>query len=438
MKKKLINFFVILLLTLMIIFKITSKNIFNIYDTILCYFSILLVILSSIYFSFKLKFIQFNLFETIKTIKKSSTNDIKALFMSMGAKIGVGSIAGISLAIYTSGPGVLFWIWIISLLSSVLTYCESYLGIKYKSSHIKENKGGVFYYISKGLNNNNLSIIYTLILIFVYAVGFVGIQSNTIVKSIDYITYTNHYIIVGLIMFVVAIIIFNKLDSIINFMSKIVPVMCLLYLILGLLIIINNWTNINNIFNIIITDAFKLDRTIWGVIIVGLKRGMFATESGLGTASIASSISDNSPHNQGIFQVIGAHFISLVIITITGLIVIESGHNYIGNINGIELVMNIFDKHYGLLGCISLCIIVILFAISTIISGYYYGIKGLEFLIGKLNNFDYLIFKLLIIILVFLGGIVESTIIWSIIDSLILFLLIINIYSLIKLQKDIQ
>lgn len=422
----------------MVLLKFLSSSLFNIYNNLLCYFCILLVVVASIYFSFKLNFIQFNIIKIARTIKKCNSNDIKALFMSMGAKIGVGSIAGISLAIYVSGPGVLFWIWVISLLSSILTYCESYLGMEYKQNCNGKNNGGVFYYLSKGLNNHSLAFIYTLLLIFVYAIGFVGIQSNTIVKSVNYITYTNSYIIVSIMCLLVAIIIFNKIDSIVNFMSKLVPFMCLLYLILGLFIIINNWVNISNIFNIIIKDALNLDRSIWGIIVVGLKRGIFATESGLGTSSISSSISDSSPDNQGVFQVLGVHFISLVVITITGLIIVGSEYNYIGNINGIEIVMSIFDNYYSSIGSLSLCVIVILFAISTIISGYYYGIKGLEFIMGSLNKLDYLLFKLLIVLLVFLGGIVESTIIWSIIDDLILFLLIINIYSLIKLRKKVQ
>lgn len=437
MKGKLFNYLIIILLSLMIILRIVSKDIYNIYNNILYYFSIFLVIITSIYFTIKLKFIQFNVFKIIKTIRKSSKNDIKALFMSMGAKIGVGSIAGISLAIYMGGPGVILWIWIISLLSAILTYCESYLGVKYKLSNTTD-KGGAFYYIKKGLSNKKLSVIYTIVLIFVYAIGFIGIQSNTIVKSVDYIVNLNHYIITIFIILSVSIIIFNKLNKIIDIMAKLVPIMCILYLILGAFIILDDNYNILSITNTIINEGLKPDKAIWSIIIIGLKRGLFATESGLGTASIASSISNNKPTNQGIFQILGAHFTSLVIVTITAFIIIGATHNYTGNINGIEIVMSIFNNYYGLLGTISLSLIIILFAISTIISGYYYGIKGIEFIKKDLSNSDYLLFKILIIILIFLGGIIESTIIWSIIDSLIITLLIINIYTIIKLRHEIK
>lgn len=437
-KEKIINFIVVLSLSIMLILKLTNENLFKQYDNIISYLIIILVILSSLYFSFKLKFLQINPQKIIKVILKSSKDDLKALFMSLGAKIGVGSIVGITLAIYTNGPGVLLWIWIISLLSSILTYCETYLGVKYKKQEKNNSKGGTFYYIKDGIRNKNLSLIYTIVLIFIYVIGFIGIQANTIVKSLEQTITVSNYLIIIATVLVIAIIIFNKLSSIISFMARLVPLMCLIYVTLGIYIITLNHHSFLYYLEIIIKDALKIDNTILAMIIIGLKRGIFATESGLGTSSLATSISNNDPSNQGLFQILGVHFISLIVITITGFIVIGNNNNYIGTINGIEIMMKIFNNYLGSLGHLSLSIIVILFAVSTIVSGYYYGIKGIEFLKGKLTNLDYLLFKLLIILFVFLGAVIESSIIWSLVDSLVLILLGINIYSLIKLRKEIK
>lgn len=430
---KLINYIIVVLFVVMIGFKISNNELFLLYNNILCYLCIFIVIVGSIYFTIKLKFLQFNVFKMVESIKSSSISDVKALFMSMGAKIGVGSIVGISLAIYVSGPGVLLWIWIISLLSSILTYCESYLGCMYK----RDDQGGVFYYISRGLNNKRLSIIYTFILVFVYAVGFVGIQSNTIVKSIDHVINIDKYVVViGLCLFI-AMIIFNNIKSIIDFMAKLVPVMCVLYIVFGLFILFNDIDRIIFIFNLILDDGLKFDRAIIGVIIVGLQRGIFATEAGIGTSSIASSISSNDKMGQGIFQVMGVHFISLVIVTITGFIIIGSNYSYVGIVNGVEIIFDIFNHYYGFFGKIGLCIIIILFAISTIVSGYYYSIKGVEFLKGTLSSVGTILIKILVVLLVFMGGVVDSTVIWSVIDTLVLFLLLINIYAIFCLRKFI-
>lgn len=428
-----INYSITILIGITLILRLINKNIFNIYNMLINYLSIILIIGSSIYFSIKLKFLQFNILKLSKNIITSTKDDIKALFMSMGSKIGVGTIAGISLAIYISGPGVLLWIWIITILSSILTYCETYLGSKYKY----HDNGGAFYYIQKGLNNKNLSIIYTIILILVYAIGFVGIQSNTILKSIEEVSNINKYVIIIITITIISIIIFNQVQYIINFISKIVPIMCLIYLVSGLLIILKI-NNIKEIFYLIITSGLNSNNTIWQIMIVGLQRGIFATESGIGTSSISTSISNSNPSKQGLFQVLGVHFISLIIITITGLLIISNSNNYIGSINGIEIVMSIFNSYYGKIGKIILCIIIILFAISTIISAYYFTLKGIEFIKNKITNLDYLLIKLFIIIFLLLGMIINSSLIWSIIDTLVLFLLIINIYTIIKLRKEIK
>jgi AGCS family alanine or glycine:cation symporter len=437
MKEKLYNKLILSLLFMMLFTRIINRNLFLKYNNILIIIGMIIFITSSFYFTFKLKFLQFNIFKFISTLKNTSKNNLKALFMSMGSKIGVGSIAGVGLAIYLGGPGVLFWLWIISIFGSILTYCESYLGSKYKKK-LNINNSGVFYYIKNGLGNKNLAVIYTLILMFVYAACFVGIQSNTIVKSTTYIFNINKYVVIVGLILIVSIIIFNRLSIIIEFMSKLVPIMCLLYLLLGIVILIDYRENILNILSIIIRDGLKIDKSIISIIVIGMQRGMFATESGIGTSSIASGISDDEPKIQGLFQVLGVHFISLVIISITGIIIINNNYDYMKNINGIELVLNIFNKHYGLGGSILLLIIIILFAISTIISGYYYVVKGMEFIKKKLDSLDYFIFKIMIIFLTFLGGIVESSFIWSCVDSLVLFLLFINVYTMLELRREIK
>ena len=410
----------------MIYTKLFKTYYINIYNKLLSYIAIILILISSIYFTIKYKFLQFNIFKMYKAIKSSTKNDLMALFMSLGAKIGVGSIVGISIAIHKGGPGVLLWIWIISILSSILTFVETYLGIKYKNN----NKSGVFYYIKEGINNKNLSIIYTIILISVYIFGFIGIQSNTIIKFTNNIFNINKYIIVIIICYIITIIINNKLNIIINIMSKIVPIMCILYISLCLIIIINNINSIKEVFIIIIKDGLRFERAILGTIIIGLKRGIFATETGLGTSSIASNIGSSDKYTQGLFQVIGVHFISLVIITITGIVIISN--NYLITDNSIISLLIIFNKYYGIFGKLLLLTIVILFAISTIISGYYYSIEGLNF-IRKTDN-QYII-RIIVIFIIFLGGIAQSSIIWSLVDDLLLLLLIINIYTIICLRK---
>ena len=429
---KIFNLLILLLLFLLIYIRLFNNNYLNIYNKVLCCLGIITVLISSIYFTFKLKLLQFNIFKIQNAIKSSVKDDLIALFMSLGAKIGVGSIVGINIAINKCGPGVILWIWIISILSSILTYVETYLGITFK----KNNKTGVFYYIENGINNKLLAIIYTIILIFTYVVGFIGIQSNTIINFTGSLININKYILIIIVCYIIAVIIFNKTSNIIKLMGNIVPIMCILYLTLCLLIIISNINKLKYILILIIKDGLKYDRALLGSIIVGLQRGIFATEAGIGTSSIASNISNGDKTNQGLFQVLGVHFISLFIITFTAIVIINS-NIYLYN-NSITNLLLIFETYYGIIGKILLFIIIFLFAISTIISGYYYSIKGLEFLKKDLDNYDYLFIKILVLLISFLGGIVKSSIIWEFIDDLILFLLLINIYTIISLRNKIK
>ena len=168
-----------------------------------------------------------------------------------------------------------------------------------------------------------------------------------------------------------------------------------------------------------------------------MNKGIFATESGIGTSSITTSISNSNPKKQALFQVLGTHFISLIVITLTGLIVINNRSNYIGKINGIEILMNIFNNYYGLTGKIILSIIIFLFAISTILSSYFYTLKGIKYL-NNSNKEDNNNLKIILLFFALTGMLINSSIIWSIIDILILFLLLINIYTILKLNKQIK
>ena len=160
-----------------------------------------LIIVSGIYFTIKLKFVQFDfkkiLFYTFKNNEKTKgLNPLSTLMLTLAGKIGVGSIAGVALAIYIGGAGTIFWMWVIALLSASNTFAETFLGILYKEKDQDDiYKGGPSYYIKKGLKKKNLAIICSLIIILSYLFGFIPIQANTITKSVNEFFYINPIII---------------------------------------------------------------------------------------------------------------------------------------------------------------------------------------------------------------------------------------------------
>ena len=407
-----------------------------------------MIVLSGFYFTKKLKGVQFrfssmihHLFE--KEEKNGGISPIQTLMMSLAGRIGVGSIAGVALAIYIGGVGSIFWMWVSSLLCAINTFSESILGVIYKEKDYgKIYKGGPSYYIKKGLDNKYLALLYAIIIIIAYIAGFLSIQSNTIVTIVNTITPINPLIIVIIIGVLTALVILKGVKQIATFSSKIVPIMGLLYLALGLFIIINNLEGILEILKKIITDAFSLKSVqagIIGTIIIGIQRGIFATESGLGTSAISSSATNEAPIKQGYSQVLGIHFTTFIICTITAFIILTSNYQtlILDDINGIEITSFAFQNHLGKFGNLTLVIVTILFAFTTIISGYYYGEANLKFIFPKLKKKSLFLFKIITIIIVVLGGIVHATFLWNLVDLFVAFLSIINIYAILSLREKV-
>ena len=209
-------------------------------------FASILIIISGIYFTFKLKFVQFKFIKMFKSlsVKNKKENTIKpfsSLMMVLAGRIGVGSIAGIAISIYYGGIGSIFWMWVSAVLACTLTFMETILGMIYQQKDTEYIfKGGPSYYIKYGLNNKLLGSIYAIIILISDIAGFISIQTNTIVHSVQEIVNINEYFIGIVLSIFIFIIIIGGVKRIANFSSKMVPFMTLLYLFVCLSIIILN------------------------------------------------------------------------------------------------------------------------------------------------------------------------------------------------------
>lgn len=398
-----------------------------------------------IYFSIKLKFPQLKFFSLFRGLRSSSNgiSPFKSLTVSLAARIGVGSIAGVALAIYIGGPGSVFWIWIACIITSINAYCETYLGVKYQSTDGKNYKGGPAFYIKSGLHNNTLAFFYAVLVIFAYLVGFMSIQANTITVSINQL-YGVSTVVIAFVLTVISFLsIIKGIDRIVDITSKLVPIMGIIYILLSIIIIILNYKTIPHVFLSIVTQAFNIKSFVSSFIptfIIGIQRGTFATEAGLGTGAIASSCTKtNDKVGLGLLQILGIYFTVFVVCTSTALIILTSDYHSLNfdNMNGIELTNYALNYHLGYAGSFILVLLVIMLAYSTIVAGYYYGESNLKYLIRDVKNYHLYILKFVVTILLFVGSIVKSYIIWKIVDVLVAILAIINMYSLFKLRKEI-
>lgn len=399
------------------------------------YVASILIIYSGIKYSFKYRFIQFKIKEFISAIRSKSKNDVSplsSLSMSLAAKIGVGSLSGVALALYLGGIGSIFWMCVISILVSINTYVECILGIKYRDKIGKSLVGGPSFYIKKCLNNKYLSILYGILIIATYSGLFLSIQSNTIVSVVaDFdISVTLIVIILSLVTF---IIIKKGSHNIFLVDSILVPVMLVFYLVLGIYVLFNS-NNIIDIFKVMISEAFNL-KSIIPVFLVGMQRAIFISESGIGTSAISASACDNDPSKQGVLEILGIHITTFLVCFVTFIIIVTSNYNIIdfGNINGIEIVMYAFNYHFGEFGRIMLAIITILFAFSTIISGYFFGENNVRIFTNNKKIIN--IFKILVILVVAISGYVSPNILWNLTDYFIAILALINISSILRINK---
>lgn len=399
-----------------------------------------------LYFTLRLHFPQIrikSLFSGFKSDEKEPISPFKSLTMSLAARVGVGSLAGIALAIYIGGPGTVFWIWISGIITSVNAFCESYLGAKYQEKDNNVYKGGPAFYISKGLKNKKLAVIYAILVIFAYVIGFMTIQANTISKLVHEYCHIETVIIGIIIAIVSGLSIMKGLDRIINITSKLVPIMGIGYVLLSISIIIINIDKIPSVLLNIIMSAFNIKSVTTGILstfIIGMQRGIFSTEAGIGTGSIASSCSHSTNKiGLGLIQILGIYFTVFIVCTSTALLILTSDYTNLNftNMNGIELTQYALNFHLGNLGSIILMLSVISLAYSTIIAGYYYGENSLKYLLKNVSPLQINILKIVTILLLMIGSITSPTILWSMVDVLVAILAIINMYALLKMRREI-
>jgi len=405
----------------------------------------ILLVVSGLYFSKKLHFLQFNIKEMVKGFKSSpnvKVSPFKTLMLTLAARIGVGSLAGIALAIYIGGPGTIFWLWISTVIVAPTAYVESFLGVLFHERKNGVYTGGPSYYIEKGLKKEKLAKIYSVLVFVVYIFGFLTIQSNTIAKSFENFNNSNPLIVGIIVAIITGIVIFKGVESIINVSSKIMPFIGFLYVSISIYVLITNISQLPNVVCLIIRQAFNLKAIGLGIItpfIIGFQRGIFSNEAGVGTGAIAASTVDNNDaKGQGMIQIAGIYFTSLILCTLTALTILLSDYQTINfqNINGIEITQYALNQYLGSLGEIFLLITVFIFAFSTIISGYYYGESSLDYL--KIGKYHHFFLKMLTVILLIIGSVIKPYILWDFVDVGIAVMAIINIYAIIKLRDKIK
>lgn len=376
----------------------------------------------SILLSIKLRFKNYKI-----NLKELISKDKTSLFLTLGTKIGVGSLIGTTSSIIIGGFSSVIWMILFSLLSTSIIYIESYLGNKYKKEYKNNYVGGPYFILKYGLNKRVLSIISLILLIVTYSFLFQMIQMNSIGYLLELLNIKK--IIIILVSIFVLIITFSlSIDEVLSSLNKVVPLMCILFLVVSIYGIIKNFNLIN--INLFLRDITNIKSILTGLVI-GIKRSIFMNELLIGTTSTGSASDKNDIKTSISYQILSVYFIGIFITVIVTLLLLiyMSANDIIDNYN--LLLSRIYAQILGKYGPYFLLTLYILFGFTTILSGYYIGKNNIEYLTN--NKKILTIFKFTFIIFTVSGIIFKSNFLWNLVDNLIFIMIIINSYSIIKL-----
>ena len=414
-------------------------------DFLYSYILIFLLVAAGIYFSIRTKFVQFRLIgDAIKALKeKAEKNDngksvssFQALMISTASRVGTGNIAGIATAIVAGGPGAVFWMWVMAIVGGASAFVESTLAQVYKVKDGKEFRGGPSYYIERALGKRWLGVLFSILLIACFAYGFNGLQTYNMSSALEY--YIPNYsdtilpAVVGLLIAAAtAFVIFGGVHRIGFISSVIVPIMAGIYILMGIFITLTNLDRVPEMFSLIFEGAFDF-RAIFGgfagsTVLIGIKRGLFSNEAGVGSAPNASATATVShPVKQGMVQVLSVFIDTLMICTTTAFILLLSGVTGIPEkLDGIPYVQAAISANVGSLGIHFITFSIFAFAFTSLIGNYYYAESNILFI--KNNRILLNVFRITCLIAIFLGAQADFSTVWNLADVLMGFMAIENI-----------
>ncbi|WP_309103446.1 alanine/glycine:cation symporter family protein [Microbacterium sp.] len=419
------------------------------------------LVVLGLYFTFRSGVVQFRMIpEMFRTLTNRTPTDnegrpqsvsaFQAFTISAASRVGVGNIAGVGTAIAIGGPGAVFWMWTMAFIGGASSFIESTLGQAFKVRDKDGFRGGPAYYMQHGLKARWMGILFAVVLILCFPLSFNSLQANTISATISG-SFGGEvgwipWVVGGVLAVLTALVIFGGVRRIASVSQAVVPLMALLYLIVGLVIVGMHIERLPEVFASIYTQAWGTQEVVGGtigaIIMVGAQRGMFSNEAGLGSAPNAGATAAvTHPVKQGLVQTLGVYFDTFLVCSITAFIVLVSTPDLANAERGIVLTQNALVSSLGSWSNILLSIIIFLLAFSSILGNYYYGESNIEFINAKRGVLT--TFRVVVVAVVFLGSIASADLIWSTADGIMGVMAIINLVAIallsgiaFKLLKD--
>ena len=347
---------------------------------------------------------------------KGDVSSLQALSAAVAATVGLGNISGVAIAIHDGGPGVVFWIWMTALIGMCSKFYSCSLSIMHRGEDSDGKlQGGPMFYITKGLGKKArpLAIFFSIAGLF----GFLGVfTANQFTETFMSVVLPEENLIslggtekdplfhwkltIGIVLAIISsFVIFGGLKNIAKVATAIVPFMVMVYLMAVIVVMVLNASQVAPALKLILSEAWNFKTIItggfWGLVIIGVRRAMFSNEAGLGSAPMYHGQSKNDePIREGLVAMLGPFIDTILVCTFTAVVIILSGA-YQNDTNGIVMTLEAFRTTLGTYGDDLLMVIVTAFALSTLFTYSYYGVKSLSYLtdakIGKLYNVYFVI-----------------------------------------------
>lgn len=416
---------------------------------------IMILIPSGIYFTIRTRFLPFRLFpemlrvavEKRKLSQKDSISGVQALIISTATRVGMGNLVGVVAAISAGGAGAVFWMWVTALLGSSTAFAEATLAQLYKEKDPLYGgfRGGPAYYIhhlfiKKG-SKRKRSVIAVLFAVsgLICWCGISQVIGNSVSSAFENAFQIPPLYTTAVLVLVAAVIVLRK-NATVKVLDVVVPIMAGLYFLMTLFIIFKNTGQLPSVFRQIFQEAFGIRQAVAGgfgaVLMNGAKRGLFSNEAGSGSAPCAAAAADIShPAKEGLLQAFGVFIDTILICSCSAMIMLLTPADLTSGLVGMDLLQTAMRYHMGEFGVIFIAAILWLFSFSTFIGILFYARPNVAYIFGD-NWISQTLYKLLALVMLFIGGLAAYTFVWDLGDIGIGLMTIFNMIALIPLSRQ--
>lgn len=407
------------------------------------------------YFTIRLGFVQFRHFgEMFRCVigsgerDKNSISPFQALTVSLASRVGTGNIAGVAVALYLGGPGAIFWMWMVALVGMATAYAESTLAQLYKT----HGEGGIYrggpaHYIAKGMGMPWLGAVFSVCLIISFGLVFNAVQANSIADAFQGAFGVPKWAAGLTVAAVTAVVIFGGIKQIASVAEIIVPFMAGAYLLLAIIVLALNITEVPALLGHIVASAFGFAEAAGGVAggiaaaaLNGIKRGLFSNEAGMGSAPNIAATACPDPHHpssQGFVQALGVFIDTILVCTATALMILLSGVlDPTNGVTGTALTQSALTVHFGAAGAWFVALAILFFAFTSIIGNYAYCESAMTFL-GLGNKTGLTVLRLAVLAMVVWGAIQAVSTVFDFADASMGLMATINLVAILVLSGTV-